>query len=163
MIPNHESKKLARLAIFLRVYGVVSLLLFSTLLLGFLVRSPLLADPTPGAPAGLLNWLIWNGVECAGEPCHVPPMLFIIYIVWGAFFLLAARKPLAYLSFLSFTMWANFAHAVLMAVQATAMSDRYWSKWLTDIPFTGLLALGILAWRPSAAAERRERTNIDQA
>jgi hypothetical protein len=63
---NHESKKLAKLAIFLRVYGVVSLLLFSTLLLGFLVRSPLFADPTlgcPGRPPELadLEWCrVWR-------------------------------------------------------------------------------------------------------
>jgi uncharacterized protein DUF6632 len=46
------------------------------------------------------------------------PMLFIIYIVWGVFFFLAARKPLAYVSFLSFTMWANLFHGLLMGVQA---------------------------------------------
>ena len=84
---NSEIRKLARLSTFLRAYGVVSLLLFPTLLVGFVLQTPLLADPTPAAAAGRLNWVIWNGVVCGGEPCHVPPMLFTIYIVWGVFLL----------------------------------------------------------------------------
>jgi hypothetical protein len=75
-------------------------------------------------------------------------MLFAIYIVWGIFFLIAARNPAAYTSFLSFTMWANLAHALIMSAQAVMNAERYWSKWLTDIPFTGLIALGIYLWRP---------------
>ena len=89
---NSETRKLARLSTFLRVYGVVSLLPFPTLLVGFVLQTPLLADPTPRATAGRLNWVIWNGVVCGGEPCHVPPMLFTIYIVWGIFFLIAASR-----------------------------------------------------------------------
>jgi len=49
------------------------------------VQTPLLADE----PKGALNWLIWNGIRCGREPCHVAPMLFIIYLVWTAFFSLA--------------------------------------------------------------------------
>jgi uncharacterized protein DUF6632 len=66
----------------------------------------------------------------------------------GVFFFLAARKPLAYVSFLSFTMWANLFHGLLMGVQAAMHMDRYWSKWFTDIPFVLILALGIYLWRP---------------
>ncbi len=68
-------------------------------------------------------------------------------------FFLAARKPLAYVSFLNFTMWANLFHGLLMAVQAAMMMDRYWSKWFTDIPFVLILALGICLWQPGRAAE----------
>jgi hypothetical protein len=76
-------------------------------------------------------------------------MLFIIYIVWGVFFFLAARKPVAYVSFLNFTMWANLFHALLMAAQAATMMDRHWHRWITDIPFTGMISLGIYLWRPA--------------
>jgi hypothetical protein len=72
---TNESKKLAALAILLRVYGVLSLIIFVSLFIGFAIQTPLLAE------GGALNWLIWNGIECGGEPCHVPQMLFIIYIV----------------------------------------------------------------------------------
>jgi Family of unknown function (DUF6632) len=142
-----QAKKLVTLATFLRIYGVLSLIIFSSLIVGFAIQTPLLAE------GGSLNWLIWNGIQCGGQPCHVPPMLFIIYLVWGVFFFVAARKPLAYVSFLNFTMWANLFHGLLMAVQAGMMMDRYWSKWFTDIPFVLILALGIYLWRPTTEDE----------
>ena len=137
-----EAQKMARLATFLRIYGALSLVIFVPLFVGFIVQSPLLAE------GGRLNWTIWNGVQCGSQPCHVPPMLFTIYLVWAVFLFVAARRPLAYVSFLNFTMWANLFHGLLMAVQAAAMMDHYWSKWFTDIPFVVILALGIYVWRP---------------
>lgn len=144
MITN-ESKKLAALAIFLRVYGVLTLIIFGSLFVGFAVQTPLLADE----PKGALNWVIWNGIRCGSEPCHVPPMLFIIYLVWAVFFFRAARKPLAYVSFLSFTMWANLFHGLLMAVQALLHMGNQWHRFFTDIPFVLILGLGIYLWRPN--------------
>jgi len=44
-------------------------------------------------------------------------------------------------------MWANLAHGVLMAAQAGTEIDHCWSKFLTDIPFVLILALGIYRWR----------------
>src|SRR6266508_3051726 len=85
-----EAKRLAILATFLRVYGVLTLIIFGSLFIGFAVQTPLLADE----PKGALNWVIWNGIRCGNEPCHVPPMLFVSYLVWGVFFFLAAREPL---------------------------------------------------------------------
>ncbi|MFG1947415.1 DUF6632 domain-containing protein [Nonomuraea sp. NPDC048826] len=130
-------------ATFLRVYGVLLLVIFVPLLIGFIVRTPLLAEA-----GGPLNWMIWNDVGSGHEHAHVPPMLFTVYIVWGVFLLRAARDPLAHRSFLSFTMWANAAHALLMAAQATTDLDRYWSKFLNDVPVILILALGILFLRP---------------
>jgi hypothetical protein len=147
---NDETKKLAAIAIFLRVYGVLSLIIFSLLFIGFTFQTPLLAE------SGSLNWTIWNGIQCNGEPCHVPPMLFVVYLVWGVFFFLAARNPLAYVSFLNFTMWANFFHGLLMAVQTAMMMNRYWSKWFTDIPFVLILALGIYLLRPAPRQNQKE-------
>ncbi|MFI9846077.1 DUF6632 domain-containing protein [Nonomuraea sp. NPDC051941] len=144
---DNAARKLRTLAVFLRVYGVLSLLIFVPLFIGFMVRTPLLAEK-----GGPLNWTIWNDVSSGQEHAHVPPMLFLVYIVWGVFLLLAARKPLAYESFLAFTMWANLAHALLMAGQAVMDFERYWSKFLTDIPFILILALGILFLRPAERA-----------
>jgi hypothetical protein len=140
---TNENKNLAALAVFLRVYAVLTFIIFGSLFVGFLVQSPLLAEGGP------LNWAIWNDVRCGGGMCHVPPMLLIIYVVWGVFFFLAARKPLAYVSFLNFTMWANLFHGLLMVVQALMEMDRYWSKFFTDIPFILIIALGIYVWRPA--------------
>jgi hypothetical protein len=130
--------------VFLRVYGVLTLAIFVLLFVGFVDQSPLLAEH-----GGALNWTIWNDVRCGSEHMHVPPMLMVIYIVWGVFLLRAAGNPHGYLSFLNFTMWANLAHGVLMTVQASTELDLYWSKFFTDIPFVLILALGIYLWRRS--------------
>ncbi len=128
--------------VFLRIYGVLTLAIFVSLFVGFLTQSPLLAEH-----GGALNWTIWNDVRCGSEHLHVPPMLMVIYIVWGVFLLRAAGDPHRYASFLDFTMWANLVHGALMAVQAATELDHYWSKFLTDIPFVSILALGIYLWR----------------
>lgn len=143
--PNQDtSRGRSAFQTFLRVYGVLTLAIFVSLFVGFLARSPLLAEH-----GGVLNWTIWNDVRCGAEHLHVPPMLLLIYIVWGIFLLLAARDPHGYESFLSFTLWANLAHGLLMAVQASTEMHHYWSKFLTDIPFVWILALGIYLWRRS--------------
>jgi hypothetical protein len=139
--------------VFLRVYGVLTLTIFSLLIVGFLAQSPLLAEH-----GGALNWTIWNDVRCGSEHMHVPPMLMVIYIVWGVFLLLAAGHPHNYASFLRFTAWANLAHGALMIVQAATEFDKYWSKFLTDIPFVMILAVGILVW---ARSERLQRPGWD--
>jgi hypothetical protein len=141
---------------FLRVYGVATLAIFVLLLVGFLAQSPLLAEH-----GGALNWTIWNDVRCGSEHMHVPPMLMVIYIVWGIFLLRAARNPQGYRSFLNFTMWANFAHGALMAAQAGSELDRYWSKFFTDIPFVVILSLGIYLWQRSDPSGRRSASVDD--
>jgi hypothetical protein len=149
IVKQNPSAQPAALRLFLRVYGVLTLAIFLPLLVGFLTQSPLLAEH-----GGTLNWTIWNDVRCGSEHLHVPPMLMIVYIVWGVFLLLAARDPHGYASFLAFTMWANLAHGLLMAAQAATEIDHYWSKFLTDIPFVLILALGIYVWRRSDSRQR---------
>jgi hypothetical protein len=146
-----KSRRLAVFQIFLRVYGGLTLAIFGLLLPGFVFQSPLLAEH-----GGALNWTIWNDVRCGSQHLHVPPMLMVIYIVWGVFLLRASRNPSAYGSFLDFTMWANLAHGVLMAVQAATEIDRYWSKFATDIPFVLILAFGIYLWRRTDRSRYRD-------
>src|SRR5215472_13093794 len=110
---DNSTRKAAALRVFLRVYGVLTLAIFSLLFVGFMAQSPMLAEH-----GGALNWTIWNDVRCGSEHMHVPPMLMVIYIVWGIFLLCAAGDPHGYTSFLNFTMWANLAHGALMVVQA---------------------------------------------
>jgi hypothetical protein len=148
MIKN-EDKRVAALKILLRVYGVLTLIIFGSLMVGFVVQTPLLADE----PKGALNWLIWNGIRCGSEPCYVPPMLFIIHMVWGVFFLRAARNPSAYASFLNFTMWAYLFHGLLMAVQALTHMSTQWHRFFMDIPYELIFALGFYLWRPAARGE----------
>jgi hypothetical protein len=133
----NEEKKLKRLKTFLRVYGILTFLIFGGLSVGFLFQSPLMN------PGGQLHWLIWDDVTG-----HVGPMLFMIYLVWGVFFFLAANNPLKYRSFLDFTMWTNLGHGLLMVPMALEGSHMYHSKFLTDIPFILILAIGIFLLRP---------------
>jgi len=149
---DNPPRGLGAFRVFLRVYGVLTLVIFVSLLVGFLAQSPLLAEH-----GGVLNWTIWNDVRCGHSHLHVPPMLMVIYIVWGVFLLRAASDPRSYGSFLSFTMWANLAHGLLMVVQAGSEISHYWSKYLTDIPFVWILALGISLWRRADGAQQSSR------
>lgn len=141
----NDDPRTARLATFLRVYGVLSLVIFGTLSVGFAIQAPQFAE------GGSLNWMIWNDLRCGDQPCHVPPMIFALYLVWGVYFFRAARNPRAYASFLDFTMWANLLHGVVMGAQTFTMMDRYWPKWFSDVPYTLILAAGIYLLRPTAS------------
>ncbi len=46
-------------------------------------------------------------------------MMLSVYVTLGIFLLLAARNPSANRSLIAFTAWSSFAHAALMAVQAS--------------------------------------------
>lgn len=139
---NNSSNRSPAFAVFLRVYGVLTLIIFGLLFVGFMVQSPLLSEN-----GGALNWAIWNDVSAGHGHSHVPPMLLLIYVVWGVFLLRAANNPAAHTSFLNFTAWANLAHGLLMIGQVFTDVDRYWSKFLTDIPFIVGLATGIFIWQ----------------
>jgi len=136
-----ETRASRRFGTFLRVYGVLTLAIFGALTVGFAVHAPVLAK------GGALNWTIWDDSVTG----HVAPMLFVLYLVSGVFLLQAARRPQEYASFLRFMMWANLLHGALMAVQAATMMDRYWSKWLTDIPFIWALSVAVLLWGPGSS------------
>jgi hypothetical protein len=133
-----DQKKLHALRIFLRVYGGLSLALFSTLLLGFIVQYKPLDEGQP------LHWVIWDRVTD-----HVGPMLFVIYMVWSVFLIRAAADPFKYRSFLDFTVWANLAHGALMIPQALG-DPQYYSKFLTDIPWILGLSVAIIILRPAS-------------
>ena len=47
---------------------------------------------------------------------------------------------------------------LLMAAQVFTDVDRYWSKFLTDIPFVLILSLGIFLWRPRTKADELARS-----
>jgi hypothetical protein len=148
-MPNIQSGNLRALSTLLRVYAIFTLFIFSVLLAGFAIQTPLLSDD----PKGPLNWVIWNGVRCGTAPCYVPPMLFMIHVVWGVFFISAARNPSAYLSFLNFTMWAFLAHGLLMIGEAFTDLTNQWHRFLMDIPYELILPGGIYWWRPKNSRE----------
>lgn len=152
-----EQTKIAILRVFLRTYGVLSFVIFVPLCLGIIFQIPQLGEGGP------MNWAIWNGVICGGQPCYVPPMLFVIYLTWAVFLFRAAEDPRAYASFLDFTIWANLAHGLLMAAQSLTDLSLYWSKWLTDIPFITILAVGIFMLRPARNGSSILRDELGRA
>src|SRR5215472_11586902 len=46
-------------------------------------------------------------------------MMLSVYVTLGIFLLMAARDPSAHRSLIAFTAWSSFAHAGVMAVQAS--------------------------------------------
>ena len=46
-------------------------------------------------------------------------MMLSVYVTLGIFLLMAARDPSAHRSLIAFTAWSSFAHASVMAVQAS--------------------------------------------
>jgi hypothetical protein len=139
-----DQKKTRALQAFLRIYGVLSLVLFGVLSVGLMIKAPILDK------GGALNWAVWDDMSD-----HVPLMITVIYFVWSVFLIRAARNPQAYASFLDFTMWANLAHGLIMMPQALH-THEYHLKFMTDIPWVLILAGAIALLRPS-------RTTIDVA
>jgi hypothetical protein len=126
-----QSSKLKKLRVFLNIYGVVSILLFGGLFLLTSFDTPIIQE------GGALRFMRWDVLSK-----HVELMLEAVYLVWGVFMLKAAHKPMAYLSFLSFTGWANLAHGLLMIPQAMMVGMMY--KMGTDIAYC--LVLAIVLW-----------------
>lgn len=137
-----EATKIARLKVFLQVFGIVSLLLFGSLFTLTALDSPMMQE------GGALRALRWDVLSK-----HVELMLEVVYLVWGVFMLLAARKPLAYLSFIDFTAWANLAHGLLMVPQAMSLHG-YGHKLVTDVAYCLILAIGLFWLRPKGEERR---------
>ncbi len=129
------TSKLKALKIFLTIYGIVSIMLFGTLFLLTSIDAPVVQE------GGALRFLRWDILSK-----HVELMIEIVYLIWGIFMLIAARKPFANISFLNFTLWANLAHGILMIPQAMMTGMMY--KMYTDIAYCLLLAVGLWMWAP---------------
>ena len=130
-----QLSKLKNLKLFLNIYGVLSILLFGGLFLLTSFDAPLMQE------VGALRFMRWDVLSK-----HVEMMLEAVYLVWGVFMLKAAHKPMAYLSFLSFTLWANLVHGLLMIPQAMMVGMMY--KMGTDIAYCIVLAAGLWVLMP---------------
>jgi len=130
-----QTQHLKTLKVFLTIYGILSVVLFG----GLFVLTSL--DVAVIQEGGALRFLRWDILSK-----HVELMIEIVYLVWGIFMLMAARKPLSHLSFLNFTLWANLAHGLLMIPQAMMVGMMY--KMYTDIAYCLVLAIGLWIWTP---------------
>jgi hypothetical protein len=132
------------LLVVLRVWAGASVLIFGTIFVGYAIQTSLFAV------GGELHWLVWDDL-----PGHVALMLSLIYLVWAVYLWAAAAHPVAYRSFLDFTMWANLAHGLVMI--PGALEHDYHSKLLTDIPWVLLLSAAIAVLRPARTGADGDR------
>jgi hypothetical protein len=133
---KQEETRLKNLKLFLKIFGFFTILVMSINMSAFVFQMEAFR------PGNSMHWLLWDDITG-----HVGPMIFIIYIVWGIYFFKVAKDPLKHKSFLDFTMWANLAHGLIMIPMAI-QDPTYHLRFLTDIPFILLTAVGIYLWRP---------------
>jgi hypothetical protein len=97
-------------------------------------------------PLGLVwpsGWL-WHG----GHGQYYLQMICGIYVVLGAFLIMAARHPAEHRSLISFTVWSSVAHAGIMGAQA--LYDGQEAGHLAgDVP--ALLLVAAVLWYLSPA------------
>ena len=132
-----QTPNLKNLKLFLYIYGIISLILFGGLFSLTTFDAPIMQE------GGSLRFMRWDILSK-----HVELMLEAVYLVWGIFMLMAARKPMAYLSFLTFTLWANLVHGLLMIPQAIMVGMMF--KMFTDIAYCLVLALGLWVLMPKS-------------
>ena len=137
-----ETSKIKALKVFLKIFGVISLALFGTLIVLTASDAPIIQE------GGALRFLRWDMFAK-----HVELMLETVYFVWGVFLLLASRKPLAYISFLQFTLWANLVHGLLMVVQAFVLQGFMYKMFL-DVAYCLILSIGIWYLLPKTEESR---------
>ena len=131
-----EANKIARLKVFLDVYGIVSVILFGGLFSLTLIDAPIMQD------GGALRFMRWEPLAK-----HIELMLEGVYFVWGVFFFRAARHPERYLSFIDFTIWANIVHGLIMVPQSHVIPGFHY-KLVTDVAYCLILSAGLLILRP---------------
>jgi len=132
----NQDNKNKNLKLFLRIFGAATILVMCINMSAFVFQIEAFR------PGNSMHWLLWDDITG-----HVGPMIFIIYIVWGIYFFKVAKDPSQHKSFLDFTMWANLAHGLIMIPMAI-QDPTYHLRFLTDIPFILLTAIGIYLWRP---------------
>ena len=139
-----EANKIARLKVFLNVYGIVSVILFGGLFSLTLIDAPIMQD------GGALRFMRWEPLAK-----HIELMLEGVYFVWGIFFFRAARHPERYLSFIDFTIWANIVHGLIMVPQSHVLPGFHY-KLVTDVAYCLVLSGGLLVLRPRRPARSEQ-------
>lgn len=76
-----------------------------------------------------------------------PLMIVGIYATLGVFLLMAARRPLAHLSLIWFTVWSSIVHGAIMAVQALANPEHH-GHLMGDVPALFIVAALLAALTP---------------
>lgn len=122
---NDSKRKILQLA--LRVFGTIFLFVYP---LGFIWPS---------------GW-VW----CGGMGTYYLQMIAGIYAVLGVFLIIAAKKPEAHRSLISFTVWSSVVHATIMGIQA--LGDKHEVGHLMgDVP--ALVLVAVVLWYFSSSTD----------
>lgn len=90
--------------------------------------------------AGVIPLALFLGRE------PVLSMMLSVYATLGIFLLLAIRNPSAHRSLIAFTAWSSFAHAAVMAVQASRhLIER---RELIGVAALAVIGIALLALLP---------------
>ncbi len=135
-------QNIGKLKVFLKVFGVISILLFGFLFVATLFDLPAMQE------GGSMRFLRWDVLSK-----HVELMIESVYLTWGIFLLIAAKNPMANLSFLRFTAWANLVHGIVMTPQSM-MLHGFMYKMFTDVAYCIVLAIGLFILLPKGIQEK---------
>jgi hypothetical protein len=80
---------------------------------------------------------------------HYPMMIIGIYATLGVFLLIAARKPVAHLSLIWFTVVSSVVHSGIMAIEAISDPDEH-GHLMGDVPALLLAAIVLAVLAPRA-------------
>ncbi|MGA7078608.1 MAG: DUF6632 domain-containing protein [Terriglobales bacterium] len=80
-------------------------------------------------------------------------MMMSLYATLGVFLLLAARNPSEHRSLIAFTAWSSFAHATLMAVQASL--NLIPRRELMGVAFFVVIGVALIALAPARQSVER--------
>jgi FtsH-binding integral membrane protein len=86
-------------------------------------------------------------------------MMMSLYATLGVFLLLAARNPSEHRSLIAFTAWSSFAHATLMAVQASL--NLIPRRELMGVAFFVVIGVALIAL--ASAKQPVERASVMEA
>jgi hypothetical protein len=102
---------------------------------------------------------LWHAHWLLEKHSEVEPMFISVFVVLGAFLLVAARNPPAHRSLIAFTAWWCIAHAAVMAIQTKQAWDRGIHRDFKDVVIFGVIGLILLVLSPPGRGEVRLDSN----
>jgi hypothetical protein len=78
-------------------------------------------------------------------------MMLSIYVTLGVFLLIASRNPSAHRSLIAFAAWSSFAHAAIMAVQATYLMEMR-VHLLSGVVLFAVIGLALIVVVPASVS-----------
>jgi len=101
---------------------------------------------------------LWHAKWLLEMHNETEPMFFSFFIALGPFLLLAARKPSAHRSLITFTAWWSLAHAAVMTIETVQTWNRGVHRDFTDVVIAAAIGLILLALSPARRDQSLSRS-----